>query len=82
VLICSKNIFFAKFEYGCQNNAEFNGDFETVDKNAKNLLTKKLLTKKCEKIGDCPLLYYVLTCKSFGQITISGCTFFQLFPQI
>jgi hypothetical protein len=38
--------FFAKFEYGYQNNAEFSVDFETVEKNVKNLLTKKLQPKK------------------------------------
>jgi hypothetical protein len=32
-------LLFTKFEYGYQNNAEFYVDFE---KNAKNLLTKKL----------------------------------------
>jgi hypothetical protein len=45
VLIWHKNFFFAKFEYGYQNNAEFYADFETDEKNVKNLLTKKLLPK-------------------------------------
>ncbi len=40
-----------KKEYGCQNNAEFYADFETVEKNAKTLLTKKLKTKKGAKLG-------------------------------
>jgi hypothetical protein len=38
----TKKLFFAKFEDGYQNNAEFYADFETVEKNVKNLLTKKL----------------------------------------
>jgi hypothetical protein len=42
VLIRPKNFFFTKFENGYQNNAEFYADFETVEKNAKNLLTKML----------------------------------------
>jgi hypothetical protein len=37
-----KNFFFAKFEYGYQNKAEFYTDFETAEKIVKNLLTKKL----------------------------------------
>jgi hypothetical protein len=45
-VISSKNFFFTKFEYGYQNNSEFYADFETVDKNAKNLLTKKLQAKE------------------------------------
>jgi hypothetical protein len=46
VLIGHKNFFFAKFEYGYQNNAEFYADFKTVEKKMKNLLTKKLWPKK------------------------------------
>jgi hypothetical protein len=34
-------LLFTKFEYGYQNNAELYVDFKTVEKNAKNLLTKK-----------------------------------------
>jgi hypothetical protein len=49
VLIWHKNFFFAKFDNGYQNNAEFYADFEIVEKNVKNLLTKKLQPKKCEK---------------------------------
>ncbi len=54
----TENFFFTKFEYGYQNNSEFYADFETVEKIAKNLQTKKLQTKKVCKIGVCPLLYY------------------------
>jgi hypothetical protein len=38
----TKKLLFTKFEYGYQNNAEFYVDLRTVEKNAKNLLTKKL----------------------------------------
>jgi hypothetical protein len=58
VLIRPKNFFFTKFEYGYQNNSEFYADFETVEENAKNLLTKNLQAKEVCKIGVCPLLYY------------------------
>ncbi len=58
MLIWPKNFFFARFEYGYENNAEFYADFETVEKNAKNSLTKKLQAKKGGQIGDFPLLYY------------------------
>jgi hypothetical protein len=53
-----KNFFFAKYEYGYQNNAEFYPDFETVEKNVKNLQTKKLQPKKVRKIRGSPPLYY------------------------
>ncbi len=49
MLIWNKNFFFEKFEYGYQNNAEFYADFETVEKNVKNVLTKGYSQKKCEK---------------------------------
>ncbi len=58
VLIWPKNFLFTKFEYGYQKYAELYADFETVEKNAKNLLTKKLQAKKGCKFGDFPLLYY------------------------
>jgi hypothetical protein len=58
VLIRPKNFFFPKFKYGYQNNSEFYADFGTVEKNAKNLLTKKLQAKEVCKIRVCPLLYY------------------------
>ncbi len=54
----TKNFFFTKFEYGYPKNSEFYADFETVEKNAKNLLTKKLKAKKVCKIGVCTLPYY------------------------
>jgi hypothetical protein len=41
-----------------RTHSEFHVDFETVEKNAKNLLTKELLAKEVCKIGVCPLLYY------------------------
>jgi hypothetical protein len=47
----TKNLFFTKFEYGHPKNSEFYTDFETLEKNAKNLLTKKLQAKKVCKIG-------------------------------
>ncbi len=49
MLMWHKNFFFAKFEYGYQNNAEFYADFETVEKNVKNLLKKSYSQKKGEK---------------------------------
>ena len=58
MLIRPKNFFFTKFEYGYPKNSEFYADFETVEKNAKNLLTKKLQAKEVCKIGVCTLSYY------------------------
>jgi hypothetical protein len=58
MLICPKNFFFTKFEYGYQNNSEFYADLEYVEKNAKKLITKKLQAKEVCKIGVCPLLYF------------------------
>ncbi len=43
-------LFLIKFEFGYQNISEFYADFETVEKNAINLLTKKLQEKKCAKL--------------------------------
>ncbi len=40
-----------------QNTAEFYADFETVDKNEKKILHKKVTGKKVSKIVVCPLLY-------------------------
>jgi hypothetical protein len=45
-------------KYGYQNNSEFYADLESVEKNAKNLLTKKLWAKEVCKIGVWPLPYY------------------------
>jgi hypothetical protein len=82
-LFSSQNLIL---EYGYQNNPEFYADFETVEINAKNLLTKRLQAKEVCKTGVCPLRYYgtgtVLTCKSFWLITFFVYTFSQLFPQI
>jgi hypothetical protein len=41
VLTWPKIFFFKKFEFWYQNNSEFRADFKTVEKTAKNLLTKK-----------------------------------------
>ncbi len=57
VLMWPKKIFLTKFEYGYQSSSVFYADFETVDKNAKSLLTKKLQAKEVFKIEVCPLLY-------------------------
>ncbi len=81
MLIWHKTFFFSKFEYGYQNNAEFYADFETVEKNVKNLITKKLQPKKVWKFRGSPLLL-LLTCKSVWQITFYGWIFSRLFPQI
>ncbi len=45
----TQKLFFAKFEYRYQNSAENYTDCETVEKNSKNLLIKKLQAKKGEK---------------------------------
>jgi hypothetical protein len=47
-----------KFEYGYPKNSEFYADFETGEKNAKKILTKKLQAKEVCKIGVCTLPYY------------------------
>ena len=53
----TKNFFFTKFEYGYPKNSEFYADFETAEKNAKNLQTKKLQAKEVCRIGVCALPY-------------------------
>ncbi len=58
MLIGPKHFFFTKVEYGYQNNSDFYADLESVEKNAKNLLTKKLQAKEVCKIGVWPLLCY------------------------
>jgi hypothetical protein len=56
-------------------------DFETVEKNVKNLLTKKLKAKKNGKnLSSSSSI--LLTYKSVWQRTFSWWTFFQLFPHI
>jgi hypothetical protein len=42
VQIGPKNFFFLKFELGYQKYAEFHADSKTIEKNALNLLAKKL----------------------------------------
>ncbi len=69
MLIWHKNFSFAKFEYGYQNNAEFYADFETVEKNVKNLLKKGIANKRCEKSE---FLLLLLTCKVFGKELFLG----------
>ncbi len=82
MLIWHKKFFFAKFEYGYQNNAEFYADFENFETNVKNLLTKKLQPKKVWKIRGSPLLYILLSCKSVWQITFSLFIFFDYFHRL
>ncbi len=43
---------------GIQKYSEFYADFKTVEKNAKNLLTKKLQAKEVCKIGAFTLPHY------------------------
>ncbi len=80
MLIWPKNFFFTKFEYGYQNNSEFYAGLESVEKNAKNLQTKKLQAKSVQNWSLASSI--LLTCTSFWQITFSRYTFFKLFPRI
>jgi hypothetical protein len=57
MLIWPKNFFFTKFENGYQKTSEFYADLESVEKNAKNWLIKKLQAKEVWKIAVCTLLY-------------------------
>jgi len=50
LLIWPKNFSFTKFEDGYQNNSEFYAELKSVEKKAKNLLTKKLQAKEVCKI--------------------------------
>jgi hypothetical protein len=52
VIIRPKNFFFAKFEYGYQNNSEFYAGFESVEKKCKKLANKKVTgrQKTCAKL--------------------------------
>jgi hypothetical protein len=74
VLIWHKNFFFAKFEYGYQNNAELYADFETFEKNVKKQ------PKKCEKSEV--LLFYTTNLQKCLANNFVWVDFFQLFPQI
>jgi hypothetical protein len=74
VLIRPKNFLLSKFELGYHKYAEFHADSKTVEKNAINLLAKKLQTKIVEHSSVCPPL--LLFHKSFLQITFSGYIFF------
>ena len=78
-IMCLWELFWLHYVL-LQNNSEFYADFETVEKNAKKLLTKKLQAKEVCKIGVCPLLFYYST--SFWQITFYRYTFLKLFPRI
>jgi hypothetical protein len=73
----TKNFFFTKFEYGYQNNAEFYADFETVVKNAQNLLTKKLQAKKGAMLGI--YLFFTTNLQKFLANNFFWVHFFQLF---
>jgi hypothetical protein len=42
--------FFAKYKYKNRNNAEFDADFDTDEKNAIKFLTRRLQAKKCRKV--------------------------------
>ncbi|MFN9942720.1 MAG: hypothetical protein ACK56I_24965, partial [bacterium] len=64
-------------EYGYPKNSEFYADFETVEKNAKNLLTKKLQAKKCAKLEF--VLFPLITFKRFWQITFTRYTYSNYF---
>ena len=50
--------FFFNIWVSKQLRILFYADLESVEKNAKTLLTKKLQAKEVCKIGVCPLLYY------------------------
>ncbi len=46
----TSKFFFTKFENGCQTNAEFYADFESVRKKCEKLLTKNFQVKKGAKL--------------------------------
>ena len=80
VLIWPKNFLFTKFEYGYQKYAELYADFETVEKNAKNSLLKKLQAKKGANLGI--FLFYTTNLRKFFANNFFWVHFFQFFPQI
>ncbi len=57
---------FSKFELGYKKYAEFHADSKTDEKNAINLLAKKLLTKIVEHSRVFVPFYYCFT-KVFGK---------------
>jgi hypothetical protein len=67
VLIWHKNFFFSKFKCGYQNNAEFYADFETVEKNVKNLITKKLQPKSVWQITFSGWIFFRLFPQIWNQ---------------
>ncbi len=81
MLIWPKIFSFNKFECGYQNNAEFYADFETVQKNVKNLLTESYRQKKCAKL-QFVLFYTTKLQKIVANSFFCKVHFFQLFPQI
>ncbi len=79
MLIWHKNFFFAKFEYGYQNNAEFYADFKTGEKNVKHLLKKKVTAKSVWHItfSGWIFLYYFHR----FEISVKFCEFWILICQ-
>ncbi len=71
--IWPKNFFFTKSETGYQNNSEFYSDFESVEKNAKNLLTKKLQAKEVKFV-----LFYTTNLYKFLPNNLFYVHFFQI----
>jgi hypothetical protein len=59
-----------------QNNAKFYADFKTAGENGI------ICQQESYRQNNCAKLEFVLTCKTFWQITFPGCTFFQLFQRI
>jgi len=57
----------SKFELGYQKYAEFHADSKTVEKNAINLLAKKLNAKKIEHSRVFVPFYYCFT-KGFSKL--------------
>jgi hypothetical protein len=66
LLICPKNYFLTKFEYGYQNNPELIADFETGEKCGK-FANKKVLG-----------LFHITNFLANNFL----CALFQLFPRI
>ncbi len=61
-VIGPKNFLLSKFELGYQKYAEFRVDSKTVEKNAINLLAKKLQTKIVERV-ECLSSFIVVSQK-------------------
>jgi len=65
----TKNFFFAKFECGCQDKAEFCADFETVERDVTGLLTKSIAKKWENRRFSFSIPQ---TCKSVWQMAFLG----------